>query len=56
MKFNDFIHEFKSKKRPILNIEFYQFLSFLSLTDVGIYSRDGPFPSDIESVNLLPSK
>ena len=34
----------------------YQVLTSLSLSDVGIYLRDGPFESDIGIVNLHPSK
>ena len=38
------------------NIKIQQVLSSLSLNDVGIYLRDGPFESDIGIVNLHPSK
>ena len=33
-----------------------QVISSLSLDDVGIYLRDGPFSTDVGIVNLHPSK
>ena len=56
MKFNDFIKKYKLKNKPTSNIKIQNILSSLSLNDVGIYSRDGPFKSDIGVVNLHPSK
>ena len=44
------------KNKAKSNIKIYQVLSSLSLTDVGIYLRDGPFLSDIGIVNLHPSR
>ena len=54
--FNDFIKKYKLKKKATSNIKIQQVLSSLSLNDVGIYLRDGPFKSDICIVNLHPSK
>ena len=44
------------KNKATSNIKIQQVLSSLSLDDVGIYLRDGPFPKDIGIVNLHPSK
>ena len=56
MTFNDFVrkHDLKIKATSIIKIQ--QVLSSLSLNDVWIYLRDGPFKSDIVIVNLHPSK
>ena len=54
--FNDFIKKFKLKNKATSNIKIQQVLSSLSLNDVGIFLRDGPFESDIGIVNLHPSK
>ena len=56
MTFNDFIKKYKLKNKATPNIKIHQVLSSLSLDDVGIYLRDGPFESDIGIVNLHPSK
>ena len=56
MTFIDFLRKHDLKNKATSNIKFYQFLSSLSLNDIGIYSRDGPFSSDIGIVNLHPSK
>ena len=56
MTFNDFIKKYKLKNKPTSNIKIQQVLSSISLNDVGIYLRDGPFKSDIGVVNLHPSK
>ena len=56
MTFNDFIKKYKLKNKATSNIKIQQVLSSLSLNDVGIYLRDGPFSSDIGIVNLHPSK
>ena len=56
MTFNDFIKKYKLKNKATSNIKIQQVLSSLSLKDVGIYLRDGPFSSDIDIVNLHPSK
>ena len=54
--FNDFVQKYKLKNKAASNIKIQQVLSSLGLSDVGIYLRDGPFPSDIGIVNLHPSK
>ena len=56
MTFNDFIKKYKLKNKAISKIKIQQILSSLSLKDVGIYLRDGPFSTDIGIVNLHPSK
>ena len=56
MTFNDFIKKYKLKNEATSNIKIQQVLSSLSLNDVGIYLRDGPFKSDIGVVNLHPTK
>ena len=56
MSFNHFVQKYKSKNKATSNIEKQQVLSFLGLTDVGIYLRDEPFSSDIATVNIHPSK
>ena len=54
--FNDFVHKCKLKNIAKSNINVYQVFPSLSLNNVSIYSRDGPFSSDIGIVNLHPSK
>ena len=54
--FNEFIKKFNLKNKATSNIKIQQVLSSLSLNDVGIFLRDGPFESDIGIVNLHPSK
>ena len=56
MTFNEFIKKHNLKNKATSNIKIQQVLSSLSLKDVGIYLRDGPFESDIGIVNLHPSK
>ena len=56
MTFNDFIKKHNLKNKATSNIKIQNILSSLSLNDVGIYLRDGPFSSDIGIVNLHPSK
>ena len=56
MSFNEFIKKINLKNKATSNIKIQQVLSSLSLNDVGIYLRDGPFESDIGIVNLHPSK
>ena len=56
MSFNDFVHKYKLKNEATSKIKFYQVFSSLSLNDIRIYLRDGPFKSDIGIVNLQPSK
>ena len=54
MMFNDFVQKYNLKNRATSNIKIQQILSSLSLNDIGIYLRDGPFESDIGIVNLHP--
>ena len=54
--FNDFIKKHNLKNKATSNIKIQQVLSSLSLNDIGIYLRDGPFKFDIGIVNLHPSK
>ena len=56
MTFNEFIKKYKLKNQATSNIKIQQVLSSLSLNDVEIFLRDGPFESDIGIVNLHPSK
>ena len=51
----DFVHKYKLKKTTS-SVKFCQVLSSLSLNDVGIFLRVGPFSSDIGVVSLHPSK
>ena len=55
MTFNDFVKKFDLKNKATSNIKIQQVLSSLSVNDIGIYLRDGPFESDIGIVNLHPS-
>ena len=52
IKFNEFIKKYNLRNKATSNIKIQQVLSSLSLNDVGIYLRDGPFESDIGIVNL----
>ena len=56
MTFNDFIKKYKLRNKATSNIKIQRVLSSLSLNDVGIFLRDGPFSSDIGIVKLHPSK
>ena len=56
MSFNEFIKKYNLKNKATSNIKIQNILSSLSLNDVGIYLRDGPFSSDIGIVNLHLSK
>ena len=56
MTFNDFVRKHKLKNEATSNVEINRVLSSLSLTDVRIYLRDGPFVFDIGIVNLQPSE
>ena len=49
-------HKYKLKYKTTSNIKISEVISSLSLSDIGIYLRDGPFESDIGIVNLNPSK
>ena len=48
--------KYNLRKKATSNIKIQQVLSSLSLNDVGVYLRDGPFGSDVGIVNLHPSK
>ena len=54
MSFNDFVHEHNLKNKATGNKKIQQILSSLGLSDLEIYSRNGPFNSDIGIVNLHP--
>ena len=54
--FNDFVRKHNLRKKATPNIKIQQVLSSLSLNDVGIYLRDGPFKTDIGIVNSHSSK
>ena len=54
--FNEIIKKYNLRNKATSNKKLQQVLSSLSLNDVGIYLRDGPFESDIGIVNLHPSK
>ena len=56
MTFNDFVRKHDLKNKTTSNIKFQQVILSLSLDDVGIYLRDGPFKSSIGIVKLDPSK
>ena len=56
MTFNEFVKKHNLKNKSTSNIKIQQVLSSLSMNDVGIYLRDGPFESDIGIVNSHPSK
>ena len=56
MTFNDFIKKHNLRNKATSNTKIHQVLSSLSLNDIGIFLRDGPFESDIGIVNLHPSK
>ena len=54
--FNDFVRKYDLKNKATSNIKIQQVLSSLSLNDVEIYLRDGPFKPDVGIVNLHQSK
>ena len=56
MSFNEFVCKYNLKNKATSNIKIQHVLSSLSLNDVAIYLRDGPFESNIGFVNLHPSK
>ena len=56
MSFDDFIHKNKLKNEATSNLKIQQVLSSLSLSDVGVFLRDGPFSYDIGIAKLHPSK
>ena len=56
MTFNDFFQIYSLEIKTTSEVKIYQILSSLGLSDVVLYLRDGPFSTDIEVVNLHPSK
>ena len=56
LTFNEFIKKHDLRNKATSNITIQQVLSSLSLNDVGIYLRDGPFEFDIGIVNLHSSR
>ena len=52
--FNDYIHKYNLKSKTKSNKKIQQILSSLSLSDVGIYLRDGPFETGTEIISLHP--
>ena len=56
MTFNNFVCKYDLKNKATSNIKIQQVLSSLSLNDIGIYLRDGPFESDIGINNLRQSR
>ena len=56
ISFNDYINKYKLKNEATSNIKIQQILSFLSMKDVEIYLREGPFESCIGIVHLHPTK
>ena len=56
MIFNDFVQKYNLKNKATSNIKNQRVPSSLSLSDVGIYLREGPFSTNIGIVNLHPSK
>ena len=56
MSFNDFMYKFNLKKGATTKMKIQSSLSSLALTDVGTYSRDGRFKTDIEIVKINPTK
>ena len=56
MSFNDFVKKFSLKNKATSNIKIQKVLTSIGWDNVNIYLRDGPFSSDIGTVNLHPSK
>ena len=56
MKFKDFVQKNKLKNKGTSNLKIQQMSSSMSLIDVGIYSRDGSFTSDVGFVSILQSE
>ena len=54
--FNDFIKKYILKNKATSNRKIQKVLTSIGLDNVGIYLRDGPFPSNIGIVKLHPSK
>ena len=56
MSFNDFIHEYDLNSEATSNIKILQVISSFGLDKFDIYLKDGPFSSDVGTVNLNLSK
>ena len=57
MTFNEFVHKHKLKNKATNNIKICEVLKNIGLdSKVGNYLRDGPFSSDIGTVNVHPLK
>ena len=56
MSFKDFILIYNLKNKATLNIKIQQIFLFLSLSDIGIYLRDGSLSSVVGIVNLHPAE
>ena len=56
VSFIHFVYEYNLKNKAKSNKKVQQNFSFMSLKDVGIYLRDGPFDYDRGIVDLHPSK
>ena len=56
MLFKVFFEKNDLKNEATSKIKIYQVLLSLSLSDVVIYLRNGPFSSDVGIVNLHPTK
>ena len=52
--FNSLFHKKKSKNKSTSNVKIQQILLSLALSNVGIYSGDGPFESDVGTIILHP--
>ena len=56
ISFNGFVKEYILKSKATSNIDIQQILSSLSLSEVEIYLRHGPFTTDMELVTWHPTK
>ena len=57
MSFNDFVHKYNLKDKATSNLKLYEVLKKIGLdSKVGNYLRDGPFSSNIGTINLHPSR
>ena len=54
--FSDFVDKYNLKNKTTIITKVCRVLSFLGLSDVGIYLRDGSFSGDTVIVNLHPSE
>ena len=56
MTFNEFVRKHVLKNKATSNRKLQQVLCSIGLNNVAIYLRDGPFESDVGTVNLHPYK